>query len=482
MADDEARLVWELYAAALKHNPAARAGYLDRACPDPAVRARVSALLKSHGLDLGNVQTSSGPVPPSEQTDAGPSLIGRQIGTYAIERELGRGGMGVVYLAHDLRLGRTVAIKALSPAFSHSPDVRRRLLNEAKMAAALTHPGIAAVYALEEIQGELYLASEYVPGVPLRELVASGPLPIHEVIDIGIQLARALAEAHTKGIVHRDIKPENVIRTPSGVIKMLDFGLARADYATRPGLTRPGMIVGTPAYLAPEQALGRDTDFRTDIFALGLLLYELASGANPFAAGTIAATIGRIVNEDPPPVSAVRPHSLPALDRIIQQCMRKDPLARYGSTHEIISDLQRLGTDPQPSAPRARQWLVKHHVIMSLVYVLLLYPAWYARAWLPAPFNSAFVLVLLSAAAAGASLRLHVWFTAITFPHQLVEQQTATERWTRVCDVVFAAVQLGAALAISSDHPEFAMMFVAAAAAILVAAFVIEPATVRAAR
>ena len=494
MADDDARLIWDLYAAALKQKPEARAEYLERACPDPAIRTQVSALLESHGLEFGDSETSAGLSPPSGVANTGASLVGRQIGTYVIQRELGRGGMGIVYLAHDMRLGRTVAIKALSPAYSHSPDVRQRLLNEAKMAAALTHPGIATIYALEEIQGELYLACEYVPGAPLRALVASGPLPIAEVIDIGIQLARALAEAHTKGIVHRDIKPENVIKTPSGVIKVLDFGLARAEYATRQGLTQPGMIVGTPAYLAPEQALGKETDFRTDIFTLGLLMYELASGTNPFVAGTITATIGRIVNDDPPPLSTVRPHDFPALDRIIQRCLRKEPLERYRSTQEIIGDLERLNRGSRPSAgdislddlaprpsPRARQWLVNHHVIMSVVYVLLLYPAWYARGWLAAPLNSAFVLVLLGTAAAGASLRLHVWFTAITFPQHLAEQQAATERWTRVCDVLFAIVQIGAALGISDMHPEFAMLFVAASVAILVASFVIEPATVRAA-
>lgn len=495
MADNDARLIWELYAAALRHEPATRAGYLERACPDPAIRARVSALLDSHGLDLGETESATGSLPAPGVTGPGTTLAGRQVGTYVVQRELGRGGMGVVYLAHDMRLGRTVAIKALSPAYSHSPDVRQRLLNEAKMAAALTHPGIATIYALEEIQGELYLVCEYVPGAPLRALVASGPLPIEDVIDIGIQLARALAEAHTKGIIHRDIKPENVIKTPSGVIKVLDFGLARAEYATGQGLTQPGMIVGTPAYLAPEQALGKEIDFRTDIFTLGLLMYELACGTNPFAAGTITATIGRIVNDDPPPLSAVRPHGFPALDRIIQRCLRKDPLARYRSTQDIIGDLERLNhrsrpsadgaslddPPPRPSPPRARRWLVNHQVIMSVVYVVLLYPAWIARGWLAAPLNSAFVLVLLGAAAAGASLRLHLWFTAITFPQQLAEQQAATQRWTRVCDVVFAAVQIGAALGISGMHPEFAMLFVAASVAILVASFVIEPATVRAA-
>lgn len=491
MADSDARLIWELYAAALRHEPSERGEYLERACSDPEIRGRVASLLETHGLDLGKAGATVA------ITDGAITLTGRRIGNYVIQRELGRGGMGVVYLAQDVRLGRTVAIKALSPAYSQSPTVRQRLLNEAKMAAALSHPGIATVYALEEIDGELYMACEYVPGAPLRALVESGPLPIVDVIDIGLQLARALAEAHTKGIVHRDIKPENVIKTPSGVIKVLDFGLARAEYTMQTRLTQTGMLVGTPAYLAPEQALGQDTDFRTDIFALGLLLYELASGTNPFAAKSIPATIARIVDEDPPPLSDVQPHSVPELDRIVQRCLQKNPLARYRSTQEIVVDLELLrgemrsqgasGSEARIPArrpltrPRSRQWLVKHHVIMSVIYVALLYPAWFARDWLPSPWNSGFLLGVLAAAAAGTSLRLHLWFTATALPNQFAEQQQATARWTRLCDLVFAGTQFAAALGISDMHKEFAMLFVAASVAILVGAFVIEPATAKAA-
>ena len=486
MSDSEARLIWKLYAAALKHEPAERSAYLQRACDNPELRGRVARLLESHGLDIGAAPTDAAVT----QASSSASLAGRQIGTYAIRRELGRGGMGVVYLADDLRLGRTVAIKALSPAFSRSPAVRERLVNEAKMAAALSHPGIATVYALEEIDGELYLACEYVPGAPLRTLVDSGPLPIDEVLDIGIQLARALAEAHTKGIVHRDIKPENVIKAPSGVIKVLDFGLARAEYNMH-RFTQTGMIVGTPAYLAPEQALGHDADHRTDIFALGLLLYELASGTNPFAATTIPATIARIVDEDPVPLSDVRPHDVPGLDGVLARCLRKDPGARYRSTNEIVNDLERLRGNAEPLADeplrrrrpgtRSRQWLVTHQVILSIVYVALLYPGWMARAWLPPPWNSAFLLALLAAAAAAVSMRLHLWFTALTFPHQFADQQSAIRRWTQACDVAFAAILIAAALGISAGHPAVAMIFVSAAVAIVVAAFVIEPATARAA-
>ena len=484
MADSEARLIWELYAAALKHEPTERGRYLELACDNPELRAQVARLLESHGLDIGARPTSS------THSPTGLNLAGERIGTYAIRRELGRGGMGVVYLADDLRLGRTVALKALSPALSQLPSVRERLLNEAKMAAALSHPGIATVYALEEIDGELYLVCEYVPGAPLRALLDSGPLPIADVIDIGIQLAKALAEAHAKGIIHRDIKPENIIKTPSGVVKVLDFGLARAEYNLE-RFTQTGMIVGTPAYLAPEQALGHDADFRTDIFTLGLLLYELASGTNPFAARNIPATIARIVDDDPPPLSEVRPHNVPALDVVLARCLRKDPRARYRSTNEIVSDLERLAgsvdgrfeLDDGRQAPRLRthRWLVTHQVILSIVYLTLLYPAWIARSWLQAPWNSAFLLGLLAAAAAAVSLRLHLWFTALTFPHQLVDEQASTLRRTQACDVIFAAILIAAALGISNGHQAFAMIFVGSAVAIVIAAFVIEPATARAA-
>ena len=494
MADSEARLIWELYAAALKHEPTERSGYLNRACADPEVRARVAALLESHGLDIGPDQAEITQGMPAGAGASEADLVGCRLGTYVIQRELGRGGMGVVYLAYDTHLARAVAIKALSPAYSHSPRIRERLLNEAKMAAALSHPGIATVYALEEINGELYLVCEYVPGAPLRALLETGPLPVGEVIDIGIQLAKALAEAHTKGIIHRDIKPENVIKTPSGVIKVLDFGLARSDHALQARLTQTGMLVGTPAYLAPEQALGQDADFRTDIFALGLLLYELASGTNPFAAKTIPATIARIVDEDPPPLSEVRPHDVPELDQILERCLRKDPLARYRSTNEIASDLERLRagslgvsdrdqestTSARPRGHRAR-WLLNHHVIATTVNLLLLYPVWIARAWLPEPWNGAFLLGVLATAAAAISLRLHLVFTALTFPRQFAEQQASTQSWTRICDVLLAGILISTAVTISTPHPEFAMIFVGAAVGLLVASFVIEPATVRAA-
>ena len=258
------------------------------------------------------------------------------------------------------------------------------------------------------------------------------------------------------------------------------------------------MLVGTPAYLAPEQALGRDTDFRTDIFALGLLLYELASGTNPFAATDIPATLARIVDEDPPLLSEVQPQSVPELDRIIQRCLRKDPAARYRSTHEIIGDLERLradraagrtpaseaavgATSPRRSQSRSRQWLINHHVIMSVVYIGLLWLAWFARGWLASPWNSVFLLSVLAAVAAGTSLRLHLWFTATDVSAAACRATGLGTAMDARVRPPAAAVQVAAALGISANHPAFAMLLVGTSVAILVASFVIEPATTRAA-
>jgi serine/threonine-protein kinase len=426
-------------------------------------------------------------------------MEGRVIGPYIVRRELGRGGMGVVYLADDTRLSRRVALKALTAEGGHDPQRRERLRLEARAAAALSHPGIATVYALEEIGDALYLAYEYVPGEPLRSLIAAGPLPIPLVVSIGAQVARALAAAHTAGVIHRDIKPENVVKTPSGAVKILDFGLARMETAAGPQLTQTGIIVGTPAYMAPEQVRGQDVDFRTDLFAVGVLIYELASGVNPFVAKSVSATLARIVDEDPPVLSSVRPESLPELDQIVARCLHKNAADRYQSTQDLVVDFEQLEAevallrqrsshrDAQlaaasvPSSHNARWWWEVHQIIVSLVGMLMIYPAWYAQRWITPPWGIVFLLVVLAAAAAGASLRLHLRFIARHAPGELASQLPRSRRWARLCDLALAASQFSSAVAIGAAHPEFAMVFVGAAAGLLVAALVIEPTTLRAA-
>jgi serine/threonine protein kinase len=497
MPNEESRRLRAVYAAALQRDPEEREAFLSQACADqPELRAKVAALLQAHSQDFETALTSS---PEPAAADWGDDIEGKVIGPYIIRRVLGRGGMGIVYLADDKRLSRPVALKALAPGLSREANNRERLRLEARAAAGLSHPGIATVYAVEEIGDELYLASEYVPGESLRALLASGPLPMPQVVSIGAQLVRALAAAHTMGVIHRDIKPENVVKTPSGAIKILDFGLARMEGASPAKLTKTGVVMGTPAYMAPEQALGKEVDFRADLFAVGLLLYELATGVNPFTATTITATIGRIVEVEPPVLSQVRNDSTPELDRIVTTCLRKNPADRYRSTQELLADLEEVEAQMpllrhHDSANRAypsashlarglttRRWWELHQLIVSVIYVLTIYPAWYVRLFPPKPWGLLLVLIVLAAAAAGTSLRLHLWFTARYSPADLQSQLVQSRVWTRWCDGGFAALLILGALGIFASHPEFAMLFVTIAVAMLVAALVIEPATVRAA-
>ena len=492
MPGHESSLIRQVYAAALQRDPEERDDYLDVACAgNPELRAHVAALLAAHAKDL-DAPTTLSQAPTIDHPDPGrpATAEGRKIGNYIIRRELGHGGMGVVYLADDTRLQRRVALKALNPAVGESPGLRERLRNEARVAAALSHPGIATVYALEDINNELYMVYEFVPGSNLRTLLKSGPLPMREIVSVGLQLARALAEAHTYGIVHRDLKPENVIKTPSGVVKILDFGLALGEHSTQPRLTHTGIVVGTPAYLSPEQVKGLQADFRSDLFALGLLLYELASGTNPFLSDSVTTTLAKICDEAPPSLSKLLPKSEPELDRIVQVCLRKNPAERYQSTQDVVADLEllsdRLRVTPVEGTPLLREpsiadkqhrWLITHQIIVSVIYLAMLYPVWYARGWLPPPWGMLFTLGVLATAAAVTSFRLHLWFTARQFPHRLAAEQARTWRWTRIIDVAYAVMLAAAALTISGGHPEFAMLFIAVATAMLVVAFVIEPAT-----
>jgi serine/threonine protein kinase len=492
--DEESTLVRRVYLGALQRDAGERDEYLARACPGrPELRTKVLALLEAHSRDFADAVSSSTPTAPAGFTgNRRDETIGGAIGPYILRRELGRGGMGVVYLADDTRLARCVALKAVNREFSRMAGARERLRREARAAAALSHPGIATVYAIEEIGDELYVASEYVPGEPLRALVKTGPVPANQVVDIGLQLARALTAAHSAGIIHRDIKPENVIRTPSGVVKVLDFGLARME--TAPSLSQSGVIIGTPAYLSPEQALGRQADFRTDIFAIGLVLYELASGINPFEASTVTATIGRIAEEDPLPLAAVQPEVGPGLERIVQTCLQKRPEQRYTSTQQLVAELEDLAADIaeerrqsphrgrhtyRAGRPSPRWWWQFHQVVVSAVYLLMLYPGWLVRGWLPPPWHMLFFLTLLTGTAAALTLRLHLWFMSRFFPGELPAQLSRSAPRARWCDAAVSSSEMLAAAGIAGSHPEFAVLLVAVSTSTLVAAFVIEPATAR---
>ena len=271
--------------------------------------------------------------------------MARTVSHYRLEDELGRGGMGIVYRAIDARLGRAVAIKMLPAEATADPDRNRRFVQEARAASALNHPHIVTIYDIDDDAGTTFIAMELVDGTPLDRVIAGGPLPIAQAIACAEQVASALEAAHAHGIVHRDIKPANIMITRDGRAKVLDFGLAKlVDRApaesTMTALgTRPGMIMGTAAYMSPEQAEGRPVDARSDIFSFGAVLYELLAGRRPFSGDSDLGVITAILRDQPPPLRSVRADVPAEMQAIVDRCLAKNPAERYADAGAVRSDL-----------------------------------------------------------------------------------------------------------------------------------------------
>src|SRR5579863_4027880 len=291
-------------------------------------------------------------------------MIHQTISHYRITGQLGSGGMGIVYEAEDLNLGRKVALKFLPPQLSRDQNALDRFLLEARTASALNHPNICTIYAVEKAEGEnaqSFIAMELLEGQNLDQKLRTGPLPIDRLLDIAIQLADALDGAHAKGIIHRDIKPANIFLTARRQVKVLDFGLAKL---TRPEvtaetigttldspppahLTSPGATVGTIAYMSPEQARGEELDTRSDLFSLGTVVYQMATGKLPFAGATSAVVFHAILELDPVPPVLVNSTLPPRLDEIIGKALEKDRDLRYQSAADLRGDLKRLKRDTE---------------------------------------------------------------------------------------------------------------------------------------
>jgi predicted Ser/Thr protein kinase len=437
-------------------------------------------------------------------------MIGQVVSHYRVLEKLGEGGMGVVYLAEDTRLGRKVALKALSPEFAGNPDRRKRFQQEARAAAVLTHPGIATVYELEEVGENLFIVFEYVEGDNLRAVIDRGPLELDALFKTATDIARALAAAHSHGIVHRDLKPENVIRTAEGDPKILDFGLARfqpgaldADHAST-RLTDPGSIVGTISYMAPEQLEGKDADFRSDIFSFGILVYELATGIRPFEGTSRASTISRILSAEPVSLLQRNPVAPPELDRIVRKCLRKRPEERYQSTRDLVVDLETLRRESDISsrpvdalssevdegllqrpfrlvAPTPRRWWEANQLCYVVFNAVLVYIGWKVKEWTPGTWGLALFLVVVVLAAASTSFRVILLGTGVVTPANLTAEVRRLGRWTRLVDLTFTALLVVLAGTILSSHPGVAALLVGMAVAGAVAFLIIDPTLTRAA-
>jgi len=277
---------------------------------------------------------------------------GSRLGPYEVSSLLGAGGMGEVYRARDTKLGRDVALKVLPAEVSSDPERRRRFEAEARSASALNHPNIVTVYDIGSSDSTIYVAMEMVEGKTLRELILSEPLPVRKLLEIGVQIAEGLAKAHAAGIVHRDLKPENLMVSRDGYVKILDFGLAKLveplsgteDLSALPTMaapaTQPGTILGTVGYMSPEQASGGSMDFRSDQFAFGSILYEMAAGRRAFQRKTGAETLAAIIREEPEPVGQLNPNAPAPVRWIVERCLAKDPEERYASTKDLARDLR----------------------------------------------------------------------------------------------------------------------------------------------
>jgi predicted Ser/Thr protein kinase len=491
--------------------PGERVAWLARATNDPEIAREVLALIAAHEGDAGFLESPA--YAPTMAADPPPSLVGRQIGPYEVEREVGRGGMGVVYLARDRRLGRPVALKAVGRGGTDAAG-RARLQREARAAASLAHPGIATVYALEEIGDDCFLITEYLQGRTLRDELADGPLPYGRWRQVAIAIAEAVGAAHAHGIVHRDLKPENVMRTQGGAIKVLDFGLARETTAVATGITptitQAGALIGTPGYMAPEQIRGQPLDARTDVFALGVLLYELATGLHPFGAGTgtgahaspgaaAGDVLARIVAEDPPPLDS-RAMVPAAAAAIVARALSKAPEGRFADGHALAEALRALPAPALTPLPAARpsgaealalagshemrvqeRWWIVHQAGVALFFTAVLVPAWILwRDIEPKPLRLALRIALLFSVAAGVSVRLHLWFVARYRARALGDERRVARPWILLTNTSFIVALALAAFALLETHPATASIFFGLAVVHTVLSVMIEPATNRA--
>jgi serine/threonine protein kinase/Tol biopolymer transport system component len=354
MRPDRWRQIDDIFQAALDRDPAERAGFLDHACAsDPTLRSEVEALIDSHEKAGSFIEAPVFEAAAELVEDSGTeSLIGRTIGPYKISAQLGAGGMGVVYLAEDSRFGRKVALKLLPAQFTSDENRLRRFQQEARAALALNHPNVITIFEIGRHDSTHFIATEFIDGHTLRDHLKGNGLGVNEALDISIQVAAALSAAHAAHIIHRDIKPENIMLRRDGYVKVLDFGLAKPSerQSASPESTTafmrvdtdPGTVLGTVNYMSPEQARGLDVDERSDIFSLGVVLFEMLAGRTPFEGATPNDVIASILSKEPQRITRYANEIPDALEWVVTKALVKDKSGRYQTAAELLADLKRL--------------------------------------------------------------------------------------------------------------------------------------------
>jgi serine/threonine protein kinase/Tfp pilus assembly protein PilF len=345
----------QLFQSALKHEPGQRAAFLDQACAgDKSLRAEVENLLAAYHKAGSFIEAPAYAVAAQMlASDQNESLVGESFGPYRIVSVLGVGGMGEVYLAQDTRLGRNVALKLLPAYFTRDEKRVHRFQQEARAASALNHPNIITIHEIGQLEERHFIAMEFIDGETLGATLKGAHLKLRATLDVAIQIASALVAAHKAGIVHRDIKPENImVRREDDLVKVLDFGLVKltenqspsqSSAPTRAFLkTAAGVVMGTPNYMSPEQTRGVEVDFRTDIWSLGVLVYEMASGRVPFAGETPSDVIASILTTHPPPLTRLAPEATTELERIVSKTLARDREGRYQTAKDLLIDLKKL--------------------------------------------------------------------------------------------------------------------------------------------
>jgi hypothetical protein len=473
--------------------PTRRAALDATAGTDPELAAEVRSLLVAHDSKELALDQPVWAAAPHVILDDGPTFApGAVLGPYRIAREIGRGGMGIVYEAEDTRLRRAVALKALPPQYTRDPVRRERLTREARAAAALVHPSIATIFALDEIDGALFLVSELVRGETLRAELARGAVPIESLQRTLLALASGLAAAHAAGIVHRDFKPENIIRCADGGVKILDFGLARmadGEMATELRLTQTGMALGTPGYMAPEQLGGKDVDVRADVFAFGIVAWELATGEHPFGASA-ADLVSRMADlmdgrRDSTPAARL---PFPGLEAIVRRCLRRDPAARYRSAQAILADLEQPdtfsvifagGAAVADSATPMRWWRI-HQATIAAVVASMPVACWFLRRW-DSGIGSKVFLVVLALSTISVTIRLNLLFTSRVHRSRLAKQRARVYTPMAAVEAILGVLLLGSAALVAGPHDGLAAVLVTLAVATVASLGIIEPATTAAA-